>query len=407
MADSGSEQQQLDDSGLNQETVGHLDMRVESGNQNPRRSIFSRIRGVLGGGDKTLPRPEMNPQPDKGKKTGSPGMSRREFLKWLGLGLGVEITTGAVSKSLIKQGEQFLALSNTVYDSLGIENYHTRFAEVCLRLKNQVLENSSNENARDTLAAWVKFNGAVVYGRLSGMEMAADMVEHFLYGNGQTKDVTEALARNVDSMWESMDQKELAKMGIDAIPETSQERNGAFIQAMLGKETPINQLFRSYGPYLASISDGEVQQFFTEKDNLPIGKEVSVFAVNWINIRALQNSIGAFTLAVKGRLKDSQGSKMWLTDASAYIRDRYDWANSAEFGESVLLGQVLDQLGVAGFFEDPMFNNLKSTKLEILDKDGHLLMNCGLANAFEVFARLQIAKDLELNLGPLELPPEE
>lgn len=107
-------------------------------------------------------------------------LSRRDFLKLAGLGLGVaEIVFGPFNKVLELIGQSG-ENGNIIQRGAKLEN-----------LTRQVIKDPSQVN-QELLSSVLKFNAAELELRHRNQPLAADLMTEFIYGDGTSKDITKA-----------------------------------------------------------------------------------------------------------------------------------------------------------------------------------------------------------------------
>jgi len=85
-------------------------------------------------------------------------VSRRNFLKLLGIGAGTIVAT---------KFERFLN-----------ENERKQIFQ-------NLISEKDTPQGQETLTAWLKFNGAEIYAKTMGYTVSEKVVSHFLYGGGR------------------------------------------------------------------------------------------------------------------------------------------------------------------------------------------------------------------------------
>lgn len=154
----------------------------------------------------------------------------------------VEAKTGVLGDMMFDQVGELL-------DGLGWEGNPSQFLGVTADLAREVVNNPEDQRAKDVLGAWVKFNGAVHYGHLKGMDMAAGFVNHFLYGDGEKLDVSGQLKETIHAFVENVAAGgELETIGLEDIPSNKNESVAAFMKGVLASTESPPYLWHSEGP---------------------------------------------------------------------------------------------------------------------------------------------------------------
>lgn len=148
---------------------------------------------------------------------------------------------------------------------------------------------------------------------------------------------------------------------------------------------------------------GEV--YYVGEERPDTGDRVRVMSVGRCHYATLMNSLGQFRAEGEGEAS-WRGNRLTLKNAKLRVQDRYDWTASKEFGAGVKMFQVLDELGIGDLFGNKVFDDFKSLEFEILDEDGVLLVEEGLADNFEIVADLGVVDRLELGEFSGVEPPE-
>jgi hypothetical protein len=329
--------------------------------------------------------------------------SRRKFLESSGkitIGILVEAYTGILV-------DVFVVPLERIYRSLGIlENGNPiQFLTVLEDLLRHYATSRTDENKKK-LMTWLKFNGTIHYGRKNGQFLAADFMNHFLYGKGKDYDISKLLSKEFKRFLLSLPDKKRQEMGINENL-TEQEAIEIVFKAVLSG-THTNLINATYGPFATEKIDGEMTYYSGAPNTELLYKVLSLFAVAYlgdsVNFTQIMNSLGQATFAAVGKVDAVSQSGVTFKSVKLSVYDTYDWSKATDVGAHVRIEELIIELGLQDLFEDEMFDDIKNEVISIIDKDGAYLVENDLGNNFDIFGHLGEVKDFSITPNAFEAP---
>lgn len=256
---------------------------------------------------------------------------------------------------------------------------------------------TEDENERKVAEAFLKFNAAIPYGKSVGMELAPEMISHFLYGRGEEFDISDGLLDVLKKGYEDASKNEMYPYKQDIPSEFSSNEEVLRFHTKNAVEKHINSF---KGMFLRDEETGGRIDPSTLTNQ--IGNEVGMFGVVGAIIpsRDLQYSIGEYTLKAYGDLASVDGNTIAFRNPKLEIQDRYDWSDGWGLDVRSSLGDYARTLGVSGVIPEDWMQKLDTVEIKIEDTDGVLLKESGKGHDFDVVARYDLGdENLELNVA--------
>ncbi len=318
-------------------------------------------------------------------KAGPPNPSRRKFIKGLAAVAAVEIVSaaGLGTGPIGHLGEYLTSLAKlpegNITQRLG------RFE----RLAHLVAQEPSEEN-KYLAAAWVKFNLAEVYAASSGLPLSSQLAKHFLYGLGETVDISERYKKIILS--------EAANP-----PPQSQEVADDLISGYF--EFNLNA-----APSLHLVNREDMKSIHERR----APSVLALRALVQSETRDLRTALHSHTVSISGQTKRADeriaDTAITLDNPTFAIYDRYDWEDKID-GPGVDINthqaaiQFLTKLGVdnpekklADMLGEQNVTELTKHGWRLSDREGAVLAQRGFAREFDVRANISSSKPINLTI---------
>ncbi len=326
-------------------------------------------------------------------------ISRREFLKRAAVTFAfLELSTGVLN-DVMKSIETYFRQAGILSEGNAVQ-----FMTTLESLTREMLLDPTAEN-QQLLAAWLKFNGAIHYGARSNMELAAHFVNHFLYGDGSDLHVEPQVSRMAQDLVQNLSDEERQALGITGSL-SDIEAVKLLAQEMLAENRLANDIFNDQGTFVRSADDPS-QYFAGSGLSQLAGRNLGVFGVGYSGDRALMNSLGAFSVFFDGEQAEIENGTVTLHNTELSIYDRYDWSESRSLGQGAQIGTIIEGMGLEALFANPLFDDLKNEMIEILDGEGKLLVDHGLAHNFQIAAEFGNVGTVSVRLQSATPPTPE
>lgn len=341
------------------------------------------------------------------------GITRRDVLKLAGLAVGGFILEQITSP--IKNIDEFLTYISALQEGNPLQRLGT-FQE----LNRRILLSPTNEN-KDLLVAWLKMNVAEYYFAHEDKLLTSQFIRHFLYGNGQTVDISNSFVRaaiqsqearerkgNFEEQWSSHNQDPLVRFferTVDQSFYTSGEQGARILEPS--------------GDNLEQLSKGQIPESRFLKYRVYPGYEYTDPAM--FSPGDIYYSLSRYTLVGSGTIKDqpsfddkSRSLHVVLVPVKFTIIDRYDWtSDDTKRVERLKVVNVRVRPYIFDFMKtigvkDPFktvhdlvgpekFNQLGDAKVHFSDKEGHLIERSNYGHPFDISGTINLS-GLELRI---------
>ncbi|MBI4974098.1 hypothetical protein HZC27_05830 [Candidatus Roizmanbacteria bacterium] len=306
-------------------------------------------------------------------------------------------------------GEYFTCLLGKQFGEGAIIQRYATFQRLELTIGLSPLDSDK----KDLFIPWIKFNGAAEYADQTQMPLVAKTLKHFLYGNGETLNISE----DFKGALLNQNNKYVVQ---------SQNRNisylvGDMINRTLAYQTNVNINNIEQRPY--SLTSGVVPMADALRNNKPLHIKIELVVRANPDEEDLINSLNQFTMYVEGDLVSSikkQGGikknyggiyyEVVLTNPKVSLYDRYDWRGGTSFGAQgdlyTLSNNLLKEFGV----EDPEttikrmvgdvgYNSLRQSVVRIADDDGARLVKYKFGKEFDIVGLVDVGNKLQFNVS--------
>jgi hypothetical protein len=355
-----------------------------------------------------------------------PNTTRRSFLKKLGLafvGGALEVETGLVSR-ILKPFEKMARESGVLQEGNALQMVNTLkilISDYLTTLDNPLAPEAEKQMRKNLVVAWLKFNGAIAFAYGS---FAQKMASHFLYGEGKKLDISASIVealKNDSVLKRYKDQLEADEKTDDqTLLKTFIEQTfgrpprdpmiGTYIGGKSYKEDDFGdgpiEMLEAGGLYI-SLADDPRTYFVGKATKELEGKRLRLMAIAApIDSPSFHYSLGDFTMVATGTVKKVT-DHMVLEHPSIDIYDTYDWTQAEDLRISNKIEYIINGLGLADFFVDPMWDDLKKQEVTIFDYEGNLLVQQGFANNFDVEAHFNNYKSIDIYDEVCRKPPDK
>lgn len=300
-------------------------------------------------------------------------ISRRDFLKLAGLGLG-GIAAEAAFHPFVEAYSWLTRLG-----ALDEGNIIQRTAAF-----NRLITQANNEAGRQNLEAWLKFNAAEMYALSKGWSLTAAFLRHSLYGQGQSVNITRE--------YKSIIEKSSGKI-------ENKYRFESYLEQALGNSLYLYTGNESYPASVTKFGDGQLK---------------AQAVISPLSIPDLIHSLNRHTLILDGKLSavsTGEGDNgPYLTGkykGGVLLRDRYDWSknNLSANGESIdILVQKLTSLFGVDAKKLPIpsewWGQMEQEKIAVHDYEGASLQRARLIKPFDIeasYPRLDREIDIKIS----------
>lgn len=257
------------------------------------------------------------------------------------------------------------------------------------KLLHLVAKDPNPEN-KDLAMAWIKFNLAEVYGT-SKFPISAHLVRHFLYGLGESVDISSEYKKEILSFFNSQAQNPTDK--------SEEEILARFF------ETNLNA-----SPFLHTLNPQDMKTLQSKQ----IPSSLTLRTLFQASSPDLTRALNNYTVDVIGKtvkaLPSAAGFNITLSAPTFYVYDRYDWekgfegpvvsmdAKKATEGFLAALGINDPDKKLTDLLGKERVDKLSARGVGISDKEGALLSERGFARDFDVKARLSLSKSITFDL---------
>lgn len=379
--------------------------------ENPsRRDLF---RGVLG--RSTALAGEVNGETPPGNEAPVRKMDRRGFLK-LASATAVAAGTVLALKDIpqIKGSFDFLT-----YMGSSLEGNPAQRLGIFQELSKRASDTPTKEN-KNLLSAWLKLNAAEYYFALKGNFLTAGFIRHFLYGKGETVDISNTFIKNAIKaeldLEEAMEKDWSLKLKEEDWIKMDRDPVRRFFERSIN-----GGLFRWRGKYAKILAPEKADlESLSEGTLLPSVKSLKLIMLTHGERREAEDihfSLNAYTLIIHGEpiresIRRKEKLQVRLRQVEISIIDQYNWVYDNKVSgvhQSVMLGRnflipFLEGIGV----ENPTKTikdllgrerayQLMERSFDFGDEEGHLIQTAGYGQTFNVTGRVKLP-EVELRI---------
>lgn len=320
--------------------------------------------------------------------------SRREFLgKFFkfGVATAVEAAFGPARRAL---------------EGLGVTETIDRYSTVNKFLKTERIMQEAlwgGEQEKELFYTWLKFNGAAFFAKSKGWELTDLVINHFLYGDGDTLDISDQFSKALRQFTNQNEDYQAVEQIINGLS-MAQNREQVL-------ERRSNSVFISQ-----PTAEDDIEKATTFS---------SRFILTTPHFTDIYYSMNTFSVTIQSEdttFHHDEANNTYLAtilNPTTVFYDRYDW----EFEESkwdsptmqegltfyAIILEMLQKLG----FENPehivttalteeMARQLRTDGIFLTDNHAYLLVSNRLAKEFDMYAQLKLKK-LQLTMYPEDI----
>lgn len=348
--------------------------------------------------------------------------SRRGFFKaaW-------QLGKGATAATAIEAiAGPFEKLSGFLGDFTRIwgEGNKTQRLAVLDRITREILWHPTDPQYKEVLISWLKFNALELYAQATEKPTAATLIRHFLYGNGQSLDITNLYAQSYYDYYQKYGTQRRPWEGPDEssiIIQTPQDAVARYIEGAVSGNLSKKVFPGGYldiPPKLSQDTAGKV----TVKTVL--GKENIFYGYNEDMYFALHN----YTVDLNGRLKQVNGpvasnqegfDKYWnvtIDNPTVKLYDRYDWdeKNRQIKTQSTNISQAFLAIMQGIGYKNPesildligrdRLKQIDEIPLTVAHDDGLRLQEFNYAKPYDIHTSVNLDKTITLQVADDRLP---
>jgi len=249
----------------------------------------------------------------------------------------------------------------------------------------------------NTASAFIKFNIGIPFAKFTGSDLAAETVTHFLYGNGETINISDDYQRAfIESTSPSLPYNEMSSDMKDTI---LSQNLGGIISSMFKLDDNDRTLGRKI-----STNDTDLINLSSSRSLTFSGRTV----VDSYQGRELNLSLGKYTVNFSGQVTSAELNEgMWnliLSESSISIYDYYDWdrdngllatGSLMDITPQRLKDRAYDLLG------SDRYNSIFTKSIATIhDSDGALLMDekIGIGKPFAITGNFKLSSPLMLKI---------